>query len=127
MNKIQLTAISFFFALFCLMSQAQAQLLPTNMMVTVLDDKGNVQVGASVKVYASEEDFEEDQNPVATGVTDAKGRVTFKKLEEKSYYIRAKKGEKANDDGSYQTGALAASKINKVNIIINTVAVPKIK
>lgn len=110
---------------FLVATSAYAQLIPTNMMVTVIDGNGNVQVGATVKVYATEKDYDDDKNPVAVEKTNEKGIANFKKLETKSYFIRATKGELNNDDTSHQTGALAAKKINKVNIVVSGLSVPK--
>lgn len=97
---------------------ACAQILKTNMLVTVLDAKGNVQRGATVKVYETEDDYDEDKNVVASMRTDEKGQAKFKKLKSQSYFIRAEKGEMSNEDGATQTGALAEKKMNKVNVII---------
>ena len=99
-------------------ASACAQLFKTNMLVTVLDEQGNVQRGATVKIYETEEDFDEDKNAVATMNTDEKGQAKFKKLKSQSYYILAEKGEMTNEDGATQTGALAEKKTNKVNVII---------
>ncbi|MDW7695209.1 hypothetical protein R9C00_28530 [Flammeovirgaceae bacterium SG7u.111] len=105
---------------------AQAQVLWTSMMVTTLDDKGNVQRGTTVKIYASEDDYDNDENVVAEGKTDEKGRIKFKKIEAQSYFIRAEKGELTNEDGAVQTGGLIEKKLNKVNIIMEK-GIPDIK
>lgn len=46
--------------------------------------------GVEVTLYKTKEDFENDKNKVASLVTDAKGEVTFKNLEEKEYFFFAK-------------------------------------
>ena len=105
--------------------QAKAQLFPTNLEITVLDDKGNLQAGVSVKLYASEDDYDNDENVVASGKTNEKGELKFKKLDTKSYYIRAVKGDMDNESSANQTGALEGKKNNKVNVIVSGLALPK--
>ncbi|MFK8297370.1 hypothetical protein ACI76O_05500 [Capnocytophaga cynodegmi] len=46
--------------------------------------------GIEVSLYKTKEDFENDKNKIASLVTDAKGEVTFKNLEEKEYFFFAK-------------------------------------
>ncbi len=105
--------------------QAQAQLFRTNLDITVLDENGNVQRGAVVKLYSNETDYTEDKGAISTEKTDEKGRARFKKLDAKSYFIRAQKGDLNNDDTSFQTAALTENKLNKVNIIISGFEVPR--
>ena len=50
--------------------------------------------------------------------TDNKGRVTFKDLEEKVYFINAVKGDMNNYGMGVQTGKLEKGKVNKVTIVI---------
>jgi uncharacterized protein (DUF2141 family) len=96
-----------------------AQFLPTSLRVIVLDDVGNVQKGATVTIYATEKDFQEGKNIVATGKTDDKGKLMFKNLSPKSYFIKAVLGKKDNTDGAYTTSILEAGKVNKINLIIS--------
>lgn len=94
-------------------------LLPTFLKVTVLDHLGNIVEGATVTLYASEEDYFEEKKPVREGEkTDKKGRVTFKKLDPIQYYIHAKKGKKDNVGEGVSTSKLIEGKINLVNTII---------
>ncbi len=94
-------------------------LLPTNLRITVLDDIGNVVEGASVTLYASEEDYFEEKKPVReTQKTDAKGRVTFKKLEPIQYFVHAQKGDKDNVGDGVSISKLKEGRINLVNTII---------
>ncbi|CEN53698.1 prealbumin-like fold domain-containing protein [Capnocytophaga canis] len=46
--------------------------------------------GVEVILYGNKEDFENGNNKIASLVTDAKGEVTFKNLEEKEYFFFAK-------------------------------------
>ncbi|MEM1135087.1 MAG: hypothetical protein AAGI07_04560, partial [Bacteroidota bacterium] len=105
--------------------QVHAQLFPTNLEITVLNDKGNIQAGASVKLYASEDDYDANENVVASGKTNAKGEIKFKKLTTKSYFIRAEKGDMDNESTANQTGVLEEKKNNKVNIILSGLVLPK--
>ena len=75
---------------------------------------------AQVTVYGNRGDYENEENAVAgPDFTDRKGRVTFKNLDEKSYYVRAVKGEHSNYNEGEKTGVLLKGKLNKFNIIIN--------
>lgn len=96
------------------------QVLSTALRVTVLDNLGNVVENAKVTLYGNSGDYENSENAVAgPSFTDAKGRVTFKGLEAKAFYVEAKKGEKSNYGEAEKTSILDKGKTNKVNIIIN--------
>lgn len=100
-------------------STEKNQLLSTKLRVTVLDDLGNLEEGANVAIFASEEDYRSETNPVAgPAKTDDKGRVTFKKIPAQSYYILVMKGEKKNDGKGVRTSKLDEGKMNKINIVI---------
>lgn len=97
----------------------ETKLLPTALKITVLDGLGNYVEGAEVTLYGNEEDFKNSENPVQeTQLTDKKGRVTFKGLESKSYYVDVIKGEKTNYGAAQLTPKLEEGRFNKVNIII---------
>lgn len=98
--------------------EAEAQLLPTKLRVTVIDGLGNFVDGASVSLYDDEKDYLASENPVAMLKTDKKGRVTFKDLKTISYFIEAKKGDQTNDGEGVQTAVLSEGKINRVNTVI---------
>jgi len=123
MKKIFLIC-SFIFGIYTA-NTAHAQLFPTNLEVTVLSDKGNVQSGAIVKIYKSEEDYQKDENVVALGKTNAKGIIKFKKLEEIVYFIRAEKGDMDNESSANKTGKLEPKRNNMVNVIVEGLALPK--
>ncbi len=77
-------------------------------------------MGAKVSIYESEEDYLGDKNVVGTAmVTDTKGRVTFKDLLPKVYYIFARKDSMDNADGNQSTGKLKKGVKNKVIVVIN--------
>jgi hypothetical protein len=94
------------------------QLIKTQLTITVRNDLGNTVEGVSVKLYEKEEDYTKETNPVAEGLTDAKGVVKFKELKAIPYFVQAEKGDQNNFGGGEQTGKLEANKINKVTIVI---------
>ena len=94
-------------------------LIPTGLRVTILDNLGNLVEGATVVVFGKEEDYRFEKNPVAgPELTDARGRVTFKPIMPKSYYIYVVKGDKNNNGEGVRTSRLSPNKMNKINIII---------
>jgi hypothetical protein len=95
-----------------------AQIVKTQMQITVRNELGNTEEGVSVTLFANEADYDKEQNPVQSGTTDTKGIVKFKDLNAQEYFVLAKKGDANNFGGGEKTGALVANRINKVNIII---------
>jgi len=94
-------------------------ILPTSMRVSVIDNLGNFVEGASVTLFHNEDGYKNETNSVSgTLHTNSKGRVTFKKLESKVYYIYAVKGDMTNIGHGVRTDTLKSGSINKVNIII---------
>lgn len=108
--KIAFLLLSFFIS--------SSQIIKTQLHITVRNELGNTEAGASVVLYATEEDYEKEQNPVQSGTTDEKGIARFKELKAQEYFVLAKKGDANNFGGGEKTGALVANRINKVNIII---------
>lgn len=97
----------------------EPKMLPTGMRITVLNSLGNIVENAKVTVYGSRNDYEKEENAVAGPVfTDEKGRVTFKNLDEKIYFVQVLKGDESNYGDGEQTGKLSKGKINKFNIVI---------
>jgi uncharacterized protein (DUF2141 family) len=97
----------------------ESQLFKTNLRITIQDDLGNIQEGATVTLFANKEDYRKSENPVADSqTTDDKGRVTFKDLEAKIYHVFAEKGDMNNNNLGVQTDTLEAKKLNKVAIVI---------
>ena len=100
-------------------SDTEAQLMSTSMRITVLSRLGNNIENAKVTVYKNQKDYENEENAVAgPAFTDEKGRVTFKNLEEKQYYVQVVKGDDNNYGDAEQTSRLKKGKINKFNIVI---------
>jgi len=97
----------------------QDQLFKTNLRLTVIDDLGNVVKGAKVTLYNNKEDYQKEKNPVAgPEYTDEKGRVKFKKLQPRSYYILATYKDKSNAWGGVKTQKLIEGKTNRFNTVI---------
>ncbi|WP_339793830.1 MAG: carboxypeptidase regulatory-like domain-containing protein [Imperialibacter sp.] len=98
---------------------SSTQLLPTNLRITVLNSLGNAEEGVTVTLYATEENYIEEKNPVQESqLTDAKGRVTFTKLQPKPYFVVARKGDLDNNGEGAETAPLQEGRMNKVNIVI---------
>lgn len=99
--------------------EAESQFMSTSMRITVLSRLGNAIENAKVTVYQNQKDYENEENSVAgPAFTDEKGRVTFKNLEEKQYYVQVIKGDDNNYGDAEQTSKLKKGKINKFNIVI---------
>jgi hypothetical protein len=94
------------------------QLFNTSLTVTVRDEVGNTVVGASIKLFETEENYTKETNAVAEGVTDPKGTFRFKKLKAAPYYVLVKKEDKDNSGGGEKIGKLEEGKFNKVTIVI---------
>jgi len=101
-------------------NEAEAQIFSTKLRITVLDDLGNVVPDAEVTLYANEKDYIKEENEVQpTAITDNKGRVTFKKLAAKSYYVIVRKGDLTNSGGGEIISSLEEKKLNKANVVIS--------
>lgn len=95
------------------------QILKTSLRITVIDELGNIVEGATVQLYATEEDYRNETNPVSElGTTDKKGNVKFKELQPRAYFVNASKDDKNNIGAGVQTDKLVEGKMNKVNIVI---------
>jgi uncharacterized protein (DUF2141 family) len=94
------------------------QLIKTQLAVTIRNELGNIEEGTTVQLFETEEDYKEEKNIAAEGITDKKGIIKFKELKAISYYVIARKDDKDNSGGGEQTGKLEANRINKVTIII---------
>ena len=94
------------------------QIIKTQLAVTVRNELGNTEEGATVQLFETEEDYKAEKNIAAEGATDKKGVIKFKELKAASYYMIVRKDDKDNSGGGEQTGKLEANRINKVTIII---------
>jgi len=64
--------------------------------ITVTDESANIVVGATVKLFTTEEDFLVNENSISTKTTDTAGQVLFEDLDEAIYYFYAEKGDLNN-------------------------------
>ena len=95
------------------------QLFKTNLKITILNELGNVEEGASVQLFPTEADYRNETNPVTeVKLTDSKGQVKFKDLKPTVYYVNAEKGDKNNIGAGVKTDKLEEGKLNKISIII---------
>lgn len=88
------------------------------LVVTVLDETGNIQEGAEVTIFEKEEDHSQLQNGNGPVKTNENGKAKFKGLKLIEYYVYVEKGGKNNMFGPEKTAKLEPNKYNKVNIII---------
>ncbi|MDN4166955.1 carboxypeptidase regulatory-like domain-containing protein [Cytophagales bacterium LB-30] len=95
------------------------QLIKTSLKFTVRDTLGNLVEGASVRLYATLEDYQKEINPVnEEAITNAKGEVIIRELESKAYFVWVEKEEMNNMGLANQTDTLQAYRLNKLTIII---------
>ncbi len=113
---LTLILTSFFFQT----QESEAQIFNTKLRITVLDDLGNVVPEAEVTLYANQDDYNNEVNPIQeTMMTDDKGRVTFRKLELTTFYVIVRKGDMTNAGGGEVIRDIEENKLNKVNVVIS--------
>lgn len=103
---------------FILATATAFQIIKTQLHITVRDELGNLVEEATVQLFETEDDYLKEENVVAEGVTDKRGIVRFRELQEIPYYVIVRKDDKDNSGGGEQTGQLTGKRINKVTIII---------
>src|SRR5262245_46433738 len=84
----------------------EAQIIKTQLALTVRDELGNTVEGATVWLFETEDDFKTEKNAVATGQTDKKGVLKIKELKTTAYYVIVRKGDKDNMGAGEQIGKL---------------------
>ncbi|MCC5920410.1 MAG: carboxypeptidase regulatory-like domain-containing protein [Cyclobacteriaceae bacterium] len=99
---------------------SQAQLLNTSLEITIRNETGNTVEGATVRIYETEEDYNNKKHELQQAqLTDKKGRITFRQLGgEKTYFIHAEKDDRDNYTLGTQTEPLKKGRKNKTTIII---------
>jgi hypothetical protein len=111
--------ILFSFLNILLISGVSAQLFKTSLEITIRDRLGNTVEGAEVQLYKTYEDYQNETNPVTEVLTtDRKGRVHFKDLEPRPYYVNAEKGDDNNYGDGEMVDTLIENRKNKVTVII---------
>ncbi len=100
-------------------SSASSQILKTSLEITIRDRLGNPVEGAEVQLFRTFENYQDETNPVSeVQVTDTKGRVLFKDLEARPYYVNAHKGDENNYGEGEMVDTLVENRKNKVTVII---------
>ena len=95
------------------------QLIKTSIKFTIRDTLGNLVEGASVRLYATLEDYQNEENVLnEEAITNAKGEVIIRELESKAYFVWVEKDEMNNMGMANQTDTLQANRMNKLTIII---------
>lgn len=118
-NIVLIILIAFATPLFSFDNASTKDLFPTKLNITVRDNLGNPVQGATVTLYNNETDYRNNENQAyATMTTDEKGKVKFKGIDPKAYFVEAKKGDMSNAGGGIQTQHLEKGKNNRVTIII---------
>lgn len=82
----------------------------TALKVVFSDAAGNKVSGATVSLYATENDLLQESSPLKTGITDAQGQVTFSNLSSARYWYLGKKDCQNNMNSyTYTTAAIPAN------------------
>jgi uncharacterized GH25 family protein len=115
-----MTRLLFLFIVITLpVGNASAQLFKTSLEITIRDRLGNPVEGAEVQIYRTFEDYQNETNPVSeVQITDSKGRVLFKNLASRPYYVNAHKGDENNYGEGEMVDTLIENRKNKVTVII---------
>jgi len=102
-----------------LIFSASAQLFKTSLEITIRDRLGNTVEGAQVQLFKTYDDYQNETNPISeVQISDKKGRVLFKELEARPYYVNAKKGDDNNYGDGEMVDTLVENRKNKVTLII---------
>ncbi|MCP4522220.1 MAG: carboxypeptidase regulatory-like domain-containing protein [Cytophagales bacterium] len=118
MKRVVLLASIFMLCSAFVGMQEASKIIKTQLFVTVVDDIGNAQVGATVTLYPTKEDYENKTNGIGPKKTNKKGKVRFLGLDQSSYYVYAKKGKKDNLFKGEKVENLSRKKMNRVSIVI---------
>lgn len=102
-----------------ILSTTGFQLFKTSLKIQVLNDLGNIEQGATVKIFKNEEDYNHEENVVREGVTDKKGYVVFSEVEALEYYVNVEKGDKNNYGAGEKIEMLDEGKMNRITVIIS--------
>ncbi len=92
----------------------------TSLKITVSDDLGNKVSGASVAIYETLADLQDDLHRIGSSVTNVNGEVTFTDLKAIKYYWFAEKGCKNNAFGSAVTvNSITANITNTTTTVLS--------
>lgn len=91
---------------------------PTTLEIRLIDEQGIYVTGATVKLYKSLADLQNQENQLGTTQTsDTNGKVTFSNLDAVTYYWLAAKKCQNNMNGIHTTQALEP---NKTRVVTTT-------
>ena len=92
----------------------------TALKIIVKNLSGGLVQGASVKLFATEDDFKKDANSLATSITDANGQVVFYDLQpnDSYYYFLVKYGKTTNNNTDETIGYKCSEGMNTVSCIL---------
>lgn len=94
---------------------------PTNLQITILDEFGAKVSGATVSLYPTEKDLQNQTNPIDSMLTAGEdGTVTFNNLSVKQYYWFVQKDCKNNLFGSYTTPDIIPNGTTSVNTVLGS-------
>jgi hypothetical protein len=92
----------------------------TDLEIRIIDEQGIYVSGASVKLYKSSTDMQNDTNQFGvTQISDVNGKVTFSNLAEETYFWFAERGCTNNSNGINTTPALD---LNMTRVVTTTLS-----
>jgi len=94
---------------------------PTNLVIQVVDDYGNPQSGASVTLYQTQYDYNNNINVYASAFTDQNGNATFNNINAiiYFYYIDRSNDCLNNNFTTYYTPSLSTGVTNNYPVVVN--------
>ena len=96
------------------------QMSVTALKIRLIDEQGNSLTGATIKLYESLADMQNQENQLGTTqISDANGEVTFSNLAAITYYWLAEKGCQNNINGITTTEVL---ELNKTRLVTSTLS-----
>ncbi len=124
LSKLALIAILFVGSLSFSSCEKDDGPASTSLELEIKDKLGNSMPGTSVKLYATEIDFQNKTNQIgATQVSDSEGKVTFNDLAGIQYYWFAEKGCENNYNGGVTTATpLTLNGKNTVSTVLEPTA-----
>lgn len=107
-------------------SKSKSDPTPTPVQKTVLKitvtDGGNLVPGASVKLYGSQSDMQNNANALGVATTDNAGVATFTDILAIKYYFYVQSGCKDNFNGNVSTAsAIIANSTNTATVAVSSV------
>jgi len=79
-------------------TKTEYEILPPQLEIIVTDTNKKIISGVLISLFLNQEDWEQELNPVYTGLTDNSGSIVFENLDEQIYLFRAEKEELNNNN-----------------------------